>query len=81
MYIHNTVPFCLAPATPAAPVPPPAAPRFLSDPHECQLCKIKVRDVGAPAWSILAVTFTKKASEEMRVRVRNALGDDVSGQV
>eukprot|EP00752_Nemacystus_decipiens_P014939 g13298.t1 len=40
-----------------------------------------VRDVGAPAWSILAVTFTKKASEEMRIRVRNALGEDISGQV
>ncbi|CAM9905999.1 unnamed protein product, partial [Hapterophycus canaliculatus] len=36
----------------------------------------KVCNVGAPAWSILAVTFTKKASEEMRVRVRKALGED-----
>lgn len=41
----------------------------------------KVRNIGAPAWSILAVTFTKKASEEMRVRVREALGEEVSGQV
>ncbi|CAN0368233.1 unnamed protein product, partial [Ectocarpus sp. 12 AP-2014] len=40
-----------------------------------------VRNVGAPAWSILAVTFTKKASEEMRARVRNTLGEDMSGQV
>lgn len=41
----------------------------------------KVRNVGTPAWSILAVTFTKKASEEMRARVRKALGEEVSGQV
>ncbi|CAM9223898.1 unnamed protein product, partial [Hapterophycus canaliculatus] len=40
-----------------------------------------VRNVGAPASSIFAVTFTIKASEEMRLRVRKALGARVSDQV
>lgn len=41
----------------------------------------KVRNVGAPASTILAVTLTKKASEDMRVRLREALGEAVSDQV
>lgn len=41
----------------------------------------KVSEVGAPPWSIVAVTFTKKASEEMRGRVREILGEEGASRV
>ena len=37
--------------------------------------------MDAPAWSILAVTSTKAASEEMRVGVCKALGEKIAEEV
>ena len=41
----------------------------------------KVSNVGVPPRSILAVTFTKKAAEEMKARVRKVIGDEVASRV
>lgn len=42
---------------------------------------VQVQRVGAPPWSILAVTFTRKAAEEIRTRVREALGEEASSRL